>query len=71
VYSRRRHPVESTRSLIVTCKLASIDEEQAACSPKIGGQGKGESACMTPPGITDRQAVSQSLVVVEVDMTVD
>lgn len=48
-----------------------MDEEQAACSPKIGGQGRGEIACMAPPGITDRQAVSQSLVVVEVDMTVD
>ena len=38
---------------------------------KMGDEGRGESACMAPQGITGRQAVSRPLVVVELDMTVD
>jgi hypothetical protein len=46
-------------------------EEQGACSPRWRDEGRGESACMAPQGITGRQPASQPLVVVELDMTVD
>jgi hypothetical protein len=55
-------------------KEAWIEElnQGAGCLlPKIGDEGRGESACMAPQGITGRQPASHPLAVVELDMTVD
>jgi hypothetical protein len=38
--------------------------------PKIGNEGRGESACTAPQGITGGQPASHPLVVVELDMAV-
>jgi hypothetical protein len=39
--------------------------------PKMGDEGRGESACMAPQGITGRQPASRPLVVEELDIAVD
>jgi hypothetical protein len=66
---------ESTRSLIALTSwqawIEELDRGTGCLPPKIGDEGRGESACMVPQGITGRQPASQPLVVVELDMTVD
>jgi hypothetical protein len=45
--------------------MEELDGGTGCLLPKMGDEGRGESACMAPQGITDRQPASQPLVVVE------
>jgi hypothetical protein len=66
---------ESTRSLIALGSwqawIEELDRGTGCLLPKIGDEGRGESACIAPQGITGKQPASHPLVVVELDMTVD
>ena len=63
----------SRRSVFIQTLPSKEQDRGIGCLlPKIGYEGRGESACMAPQGITGRQLVSLTpLVVVELDMTVD
>ena len=52
-------------------RIEELDRGTGCLLPKIGGEGRGESACMAPQGITGRQPASRPVVVVELDMAVD
>jgi hypothetical protein len=51
--------------------IEELDRGTGCLLPKIGDEGRGESACMAPQGITGRQPASHPFAVVEPDMTVD
>jgi hypothetical protein len=51
--------------------IEELDRGTGYLLPKIGNEGRDESACMTPQGITGRQPASQPLVIVELDMMVN